>query len=634
MVDLAHQSASPDQSRQCPSRAPWQGTPLRTQTRRWYLLVLVVIVAGGGAMRLYGLDRTGLWLDEMRQTDVYKESLPQVVVKSLSIQRQTPFDYVIGWAVFKISDSDTAARLPSALFGTGTVLVLYLLLARLFSVPVGLLGALLLAFSPFHLELSQEARPYTIFIFFYALTLYALAVAWERNDWKGWLGFALAAELMLLSRAFGPVLAYASIPVAALATGLGTLAGDIRTQSLPRARLVRLAGCSVVLAVLYLPIAATLARYERERPYSRVWASPLESGVETGGFGSLLGRNLGVWRDSIKDALAPAATLKIVLALGGAALVARNWLRLSGGIQRLVLLSLLVAGLLYLLAYTAMVGPTKPKPRYFLFQVIMYCSLMALAVAWIADVVEAGLRRGLLGRRIALVVVVILLFGGGIKGYADYRQSYRRPDWRGCAQFLNEHLKDGDLVIVFTDRRFGGYQREFVGQPYLTNKQVTCDSLWRMAFAKPYGDIFAHSANKPGRAYLVLHFRIDRLLRQEEFMRAGLQTAPPGMQLRKFRRLDLLWFDGPPTSLTSDVVRLTDALLGVDEPPLIKGAPSSRARVHALRARMLMQLGNIRWAAREYAAARAAVPEDRLGYFDAKTGVMAWLRAYTKPRRM
>ena len=634
MVDLVHQSASPDQSRRCPNCAPFLGTPLRTQTRRWYLLVLVVIVAAGGAMRLYGLDRTGLWLDEMRQTNVYKESLPQVIVKSLSVQRQTPLDYVIGWAVFKISDSDTAARLPSALFGAGTVLVLYLLLARLFSVPVGLLGALLLAFSPLHIELSQEARPYTIFVFSYALTLYALVVAWQRNDWKGWLGFALAAELMLLSRAFGPVVAYASIPVAASVTGLGTLARDIRTQSLARARLVRLVGCSVVLAVLYLPIAATLARYERERPYSRVWASPLESRVETGGFGSLLGRNLGVWRDSIKDALAPAATLKIILALGGAALVARNWLRLSG-IQRLVLLSLLVAGLLYLLAYTAMVGPTKPKPRYFLFPVVMYCSLMALAVAWIADVVEVGLRRGLLGRRIALVVAAVLLFGSGIKGYADYRQSYRRPDWKGCAQFLNENLKDGDLVMVFTDRRFGGYQREFVGQPYLTNQQVTCDSLWRMAFARPYGDIFARSANKPGRAYLVLHFRIDRLLRQDELMRAGLQTAPPGMQLRKFRRLDLLWFNEPPTSLTSDVARLTDALLGVDEPPLIKDAPSSRAMVHALRVRMLMQLGNIRWAAREYAAARAAVPEDRLGYFDAKTGFVArLLQTYIKPHRM
>jgi len=632
LVDPVHQSASPDQAKRRPDRAPFLGTPPRPQSRRWHLLALVLIVAAGGAMRFYKLDRTGLWLDEVRQTDIYKESLPQVIVKSLSVQRQTPLDYVIGWAVFKISDSDTAARLPSALFGTGTVLVLYLLLARLFSVPVGLLGALLLAFSPFHLELSQEARPYTIFVFFYVLTLYALAVAWQRNDWKGWLGFALAAELMLLSRAFGPVLAYAGIPVAALATGLGTLGRDIRSHSLLRARLVRLAGCSVVLAVLYLPIAATLARYERQRPYSRVWASPLESRAETGGFGSLLGRNLGVWRNSIKDALAPAATLKFILMLGGAALVARNWLRLSG-IQRLVLLSLLVAGLLYLLAYTAMVGPTKPKPRYFLFQVVMYCSLMALAVAWIADVIEVGLRRGPPGRRIALVVAAVLLFGSGIKGYADYRQSYRRPDWRGCAQFLNEHLKDGDLVMVFTDRRFGGYQRQFVGQPYLTNKHVTCDSLWRMAFARPYGDIFTHSANKPGRAYLVLHFRIDRLSRQDEIMRAGLQTAPPGMQLRKFRRLDLLWFNEPPTSLTSDVARLTDALLGVGEPPLIKDAPSSRAMVHALRARMLMQLGNIRWAAREYTAARAAVPEDRLGYFDAKTGFVArLLQTYIKPR--
>ncbi len=591
--------------------------------------MLVVIVAVGGAMRLYGLDRTGLWLDEMRQTNVYKEPLPQVIVKSLSVQRQTPLDYVIGWAVFKVSDSDTAARLPSALFGTGTALVLYLLLARLFSVPVGLLGALLLAFSPLHIELSQEARPYTIFVFSYALTLYALAVAWQRNDWKGWLGFALAAELMLLSRAFGPVVAYASLAVAALATGLGTLRHDVVTLGLRRSRLVRFAFCSVVLAALYVPIIATLAHYERQRAYSRVWANPPQAQSQTGSFGRMLLRDLGIWRDSINGALAPAAGPKMVLMLGGVVLVAWRWRKLSA-VQRLVLLSLPLAGVLYLLAYTTLVGPTKPKPRYFLFQIITYCSLMGLVSVWIADVIQTRGRGGLWGRRIALTVVGVLITAAGVKGYADYQRSYRRPDWRACARFLNSQLQDGDAIMVFTDRPFGRheYQRPFAGQRYLTKKSPICDSLWRFAFAERYAETFVRAASRPGRAYLVLHFRIDQLQTQQEFMRAGLQTAPPGMQLRKFRRLDLLWFDGPTVGLTSDVVRLTDALLGVHGPPLINKAPNSRAMVHALRARILQQLGQMGWAVREYLAARTLVPENELYYFDSKMGAIARLLQY------
>lgn len=591
--------------------------------RRLELLLLASLVLGSAALRLYRLDRESLWQDEVTQTRLYREPLGQLLVKSFSITRQTPLDYLIGWAVFRISSSDFAVRLPAAAFGTAGVLALYLLLRRLFSIWIALLGALLLALSPLHLELSQEARPYTIFLCFYTLSLYVLTVAWQRNDWKAWLLFCLVAELMLLSRAFGPVIVYLSMAASALLAGLANLRQNMAWPRALSTPLVRFTLCSLLLGLLYLPVVITLAHYERSKPYTTLWSkAPSRLGLSAE-FGDTLARNTRLWYRAMARVAGPAAGLKLALTAIGLALAASRWRSLSTT-QRLVLASLPLASLLYLLAYTSLVPAVLPKSRYFLFQAVMSCTFAAVAAVWIIEAITARLAVPLKLGRLALLAVVLLLLSSGGRAYANFVQTYRRPDWRACAQFLDQRLTANDAILVFTDRRFGRFQRGFAGQLYLRNKPLVCDSLWRLVFAKPYAKTFIEALmhQPPGRVYLVLHFRLDGRWRQRDFLQAGLQKPPPGMQLRKFRRLDLLWFAGPPVGLVSETMQITGALLGTTGQPLIRKAPSSRAMVHALRAKILAQLGYLNRAAREYQTARAAVPQDQLGYFDAKTGAI------------
>lgn len=147
-----------------PSAAP-AAVPMIAPSIEWILVVALVLTAAG--LRLHGLDRESLWVDEYRQVSTYALPFGQMIDSSFRLQRQTPLDYAIGWVVFRIHPSDFAMRLPAAIFGIAAVPVLYLLSRRLFSPQVALVAAAALAVSPLHLQYSQEARPYAIFVFFY-----------------------------------------------------------------------------------------------------------------------------------------------------------------------------------------------------------------------------------------------------------------------------------------------------------------------------------------------------------------------------------------------------------------------------------------------------------------------------------
>ncbi|MFQ6100879.1 MAG: glycosyltransferase family 39 protein [Anaerolineae bacterium] len=71
-------------------------------------------------------------------------------------------------------DGEVAVRALSALLGTLTIPALYLLGRRLADEKVGLLAALLLAVSPFHVRFAQETRMYTLLALNASLALCAL----------------------------------------------------------------------------------------------------------------------------------------------------------------------------------------------------------------------------------------------------------------------------------------------------------------------------------------------------------------------------------------------------------------------------------------------------------------------------
>ncbi len=137
------------------------------------IISILLLVGFALILRIHHLDHESLWMDEIRQTSYYANSLTEIIDKAAS-QNQPPLDYWIGHIINFVSTSDFAVRLPAALFGTGSVFLLVMLISQISSWPVACCFGIISALLPFNLYYSQEARPYAIAVFLFLCILWTL----------------------------------------------------------------------------------------------------------------------------------------------------------------------------------------------------------------------------------------------------------------------------------------------------------------------------------------------------------------------------------------------------------------------------------------------------------------------------
>ena len=144
------------------------------------LLLLLAIVALGGFLRVYQIGSKGLWLDEAFSVWMGWQPVREMLDWAARIDQHPPLYYTLLHFWMRLGDDPATVRALSALCGTLTIPVIYLLGRRLADERVGLLAALLLAVSPFHVRFAQEARMYTLLTLNASLALYALARLLDR----------------------------------------------------------------------------------------------------------------------------------------------------------------------------------------------------------------------------------------------------------------------------------------------------------------------------------------------------------------------------------------------------------------------------------------------------------------------
>ncbi|MEA2573844.1 MAG: hypothetical protein QOH93_1142 [Chloroflexia bacterium] len=213
-------------------------------------------------LRVYCLDCYSLWFDEIASLEVAQYGPGFFFTDRFGWMRvQTPLHYLTVWFSTLFADPTATAilvRLPSALAGALTVLVVYALGKEMFGRAQGLLAAGLLCVSFIHLTYSQDVRPYTTLVLFTALSVYCLLRAERTGTGKWWAAFAAASianvltsynVLTLVLPALGPYLLWVlwrarrirSSPnsllygiVAIAAIGLAAVPMVLDTLSVPR----------------------------------------------------------------------------------------------------------------------------------------------------------------------------------------------------------------------------------------------------------------------------------------------------------------------------------------------------------------------------------------------------------------
>jgi len=176
-------------------------------------VLLLAIVALGGFLRFYQIGSEGLWLDEAFSVWLARQPVGEMLSWVVRIDQHPPLYYtLLHFWILLLGDGPATVRALSALFSVLTIPVVYLLGRRLAPEheQVGLLAALLLAVSPFHVHLAQEARMYTLLALTASLALYALTGWLDHKThltWPGYMVFTAATLLTHNTAIFFPLAA-------------------------------------------------------------------------------------------------------------------------------------------------------------------------------------------------------------------------------------------------------------------------------------------------------------------------------------------------------------------------------------------------------------------------------------------
>ncbi|MDP8266596.1 MAG: glycosyltransferase family 39 protein [Candidatus Aceula meridiana] len=146
------------------------------------LILLTAILLLGLCLRLHDLGQESLWNDEGYSVRVSHLSLSKIVQKT-SLDVHPPLYYfILHYWMEWLGDSECSMRLLSVIFGFLSIFMIYQIGSFLFDRDVGLLGALFVALSKFHINYSQETRSYSLLSFLTLASMYSFIKLFKKES--------------------------------------------------------------------------------------------------------------------------------------------------------------------------------------------------------------------------------------------------------------------------------------------------------------------------------------------------------------------------------------------------------------------------------------------------------------------
>src|SRR3954451_12430079 len=143
--------------------------------RARHLQLLAGITLAGALLRFTTLDVQSYWLDEVATVNIVRHGFGDML-SAVSAGESTPqLYYVVAWAWSKLfGTGEFGLRSLSAVFGTLTIPLAFVLGRELVGRRTGVIAAALCAFNPLLIWYSQEARSYALMVLLTGLSLLAL----------------------------------------------------------------------------------------------------------------------------------------------------------------------------------------------------------------------------------------------------------------------------------------------------------------------------------------------------------------------------------------------------------------------------------------------------------------------------
>lgn len=419
-------------------------------------------MALGGVLRLYHIGSEGLWLDEAFSVWLGWRPVGEMMSWLVRIDQHPPLYYTLlhFWMAL-LGDDPVTVRALSALCGTLTISVVYLLGRRLADEKVGLLAALILAVSPFHVRFAQEARMYTLLALTVSLALYALtylltdprpAQAPLKQTGKSapllpaietglaWLGYVIFTTLTLLTHNTAVF-----FPIATNIFILGLLL--MRRHHPPHSHTPTLLLRNWLLAqlgvlLLWLPWLPALV-VQSVSVYREFWLPAPTWGTVAGVVGAFVSDFLPL----PLAGLCAVGVLYAGLALLGLVYFRRRPARIA---------------LLLVIFVTPFVGEYLVSLR----RPIFYARTLIWASIPLYLLLAAGIRQLRRWPYVLAVVLVVLVVNG--LSLREYHVHFEKEQWDDAAALVAERVQPGDLILfnaTWTQIPFDYYFHRLYNRP-------------------------------------------------------------------------------------------------------------------------------------------------------------------------
>lgn len=394
--------------------------------RRGFEVGLLLTVLLGSALRLTGFTES-LAFDELYlHAWVHGHGFGRMLELVADNEKTPPLGFILSWATAHFGDSPELIRLPSLIAGIALIPATGLLGRRTVGKSAGLLGALLVAVSPFAVFYGTEARSYSLAAFLCVSSVLMLFKALDDGGTRWWVGWSLVCAAALMAH-------YTAVSL--------LLAVLIWSVVFHRDRLKPIAAAQLgpVIALLaWLPWLSTQVANSSDELHRIAAAAPL--GAQTLGRLSqrlLIGHPLADWtrvpgRAATVAIIAGALIASVSLLLRAAKASSEKSFR-SVHPETWLLVFMALAAPLAAILVSLQPGQSMLLPRN------VMVALPAIALLLASAVTEAKRPFG--------AIAATLIVGGLFAGSLTELSSTGRPATARAAAVINRSWKPSDQVI-------------------------------------------------------------------------------------------------------------------------------------------------------------------------------------------
>ena len=205
-------------------------------------LVVLGVIAAGFLLRVYAASSSFLNPDEALHYVIFNQRSAFWAYKVSLTNAHPPLIYLLLYYWKFLGRSELMLRFPSVVAGTAVCWVAYKWIGTVFGRAAGVIGLILVVFSPAMIALSAEVRSYALLLFFETAALYLVEKALQEKSVRKMWHFSIFLYLAILSH-------YSAI-FFALAVGVYALARIVEAQ-LPRKVVAAWAGGQAGALTIY-----------------------------------------------------------------------------------------------------------------------------------------------------------------------------------------------------------------------------------------------------------------------------------------------------------------------------------------------------------------------------------------------